>query len=151
MTTASASVAPRTWGVGEPWTEIEVPIRFRKRESGLGWYVERADTGHKIGMVSKLSSDRDWIAYTVLSAYYPADADILTATSSHPSFRAEWYEGYEVARSRTRREAVDAIVGELVTSRAEAVEDLVEAAREPWRAARRPACNHPGREPICHG
>ena len=137
MTTAQATLAPRTWGAGEPWVEIDVPIRFTKRENQLGWYVSRADNGHKLGMISKKRSSGEWIGYVLNEAYFPVDTDLLGRLNSHPLHRASSFEGETVSITDTRSEAANAILWTLVDRHADSVEDLVQEARAPFLATRK--------------
>ena len=127
-TTTSAFVSPRTWGLGESLHEVEIPIRYRKRDHGLGYYVLRADTGHTLGMVSNVSGD-GWKSFALVDAFHPAAADLLTKTQGHPGFPGSPFQGFHVETSRTREAATEALVSFLANHRAEATEDLVEAVR----------------------
>ena len=87
--TAIAYLHPRTWGAGEQAVEVHVPIKFRKREGGVGYYITRRDTGQDLGMTGK---GRDgWKVWALNGAYYTADEaeDLMTRTNPHPSHRAE--------------------------------------------------------------
>lgn len=128
-------LAPRTWGAGEPWVDLHVPVTLPARDHKLGYYVRRADTGQDLGMVSKTSEG--WRAYVLNSAYYPADADIMVRTTHHRDHRGEtWASGELVETSATREDAVHRIVSVLVERRAVSVEDLVDKARAPFLATR---------------
>jgi hypothetical protein len=136
--TLSVSVAPRTWGISEPWVDIDVPVTYRQRDHGLGWYVTRTDTGQSLGMLSK-ASDGGWIAYLLNAAYYsPVEAtDIMVTSTQHHSHNAEtWASGERITTGATRDEAAREIVGELVSRWAASLEDLVATARAPFLATR---------------
>jgi hypothetical protein len=132
--TLEFATAPRTWGTKEPWHDIVVPIRYRKRSTG-GYYVHRADNDHSLGWVFK-NRDGTWTGYVANTAFHPAGADIMVTSKKHPSFPGEdWFKGYEVGtRSESRADAALNIVWALDRHRAEAIEDLIEAARAAWLA-----------------
>lgn len=132
----TATLAPRTWGVGEPWVEIEVEVKYVKRTDGIhGYTVVRADTGHKLGQVTYHKGE-GWSSMSSNDAYYPADADILERLDKHPSFRGDSAFQFMTITTGNRSRALAAgdIIWKLLDTRAEAVEDLVAAARAPFLA-----------------
>lgn len=135
-TTATAYLHPRTWGIGETLTEIQVPIRYRKRDHGLGYYVVRADTGQDLGMVSKALDG--WRVYALNGAYYTAEQarDIVVSTTRHAEHRESPFKGELITVTRSRGEAADELVNALMNRRAESLEDLVATARAPFLATR---------------
>lgn len=134
-TTASTTLTPRTWGLNEPWVEVTVPVTFRKREHGLGYYVTRADTGQDLGMVGMGKNKRQWIGHLLNSAYYPADADIVVRATKHRNHGGDsWAHGEVVSTGSSRMDVVNEMVSVLLSRRAESLEDLVSQARAPFLA-----------------
>lgn len=134
----TVSLAPRTWGTTEPWHEVTVQVRYERGEAGLDrYYVRRADNGQSLGWVCKDRRSGTWTGYVCNSAYYAADADIMTTSERHPAFPGtQWFQGHVVlTEARTRQEATNEIVWVLARTQAEALDDIVQGVRQaslPW-------------------
>ncbi len=110
--TATATLHPRTWGTDETTIDVQVPVTYRKREHGMGYYITRTDTGENLGMTRK--GTEGWKVWLVGFGVV----------------------GEMVGLADTRGEGADFLVSEMVERRDERLEDLVAAARAPFLASR---------------
>jgi hypothetical protein len=127
-------LAPRTWGAGEGYLDIPVDIRLVKDDIDR-YAVTLRFSGQVVGYVwrSHTSDSRGayWKAGISNSAYYPADADVMTALKVHDSHPKDWHE-LEVHPVSSRYDGVQEILFTLGHRAAASVESLVEKARRPF-------------------
>ena len=131
-------LSPRTWGAGEKYLEIPVDIKLGAKDEVDRYPVFLRSTGQQLGYVWQAhtpdSHGAYWKAGITNSAYYPADADVMTSTRRHDSHHGDWHE-LEIHPVSSRYDAVQEILYTLAQRAAASVEPLVEKARRPFIVA----------------